>query len=149
MFWVIYAFMYAVIVLMTFVGYYSFYGARPPINDADGFINTTRRLETVEITYVRDFEVTKDFVGTVHREVIHLETGYRYEFPGFHREFTKGKYTRTRTLIGPGGMPSGRYVLKTYVVWKPLLSIKEHFREIPEISFKVCDRFELCDVKNN
>ena len=148
-FWFVYVMMYVFIGVLTVIGYNSIYELNSPLKDAEGFINTTRRNETIEVTYTRTFTVQRDFVGTVHREVVHEGSGYRYEFPGFHRSFKEGTYTRTRTLLMPAGVPEGRYVLKTYVIWKPSFSIREHFTEVPDISFKVCGKFEMCGVKDD
>lgn len=148
-FWILYAFMYLCLMLLTTVAFYTIYPSPSPIIFIDGSVNTTRRNETVEVTYIRKFEVKYNFVGTVHREMIHTATGYRYEIAGFHRSFTKGEYVRTRTLIMPAGSPSGLYELKTYVVWKPVFSLVEHITEIPDMRFKVCEKFVICGGETN
>jgi hypothetical protein len=130
--------------LLTVIGFQTFNSVSVPITEIDAKINTTRRQELVEVTYIRKFSIDKDFIGTVHREAIHLDSENRYEFPGFHRNFKTGEYVRTRTLMLPAGAPNGRYVLRTYVIWKPTFSLREHFTEIPDVSFKICDKYEIC-----
>jgi hypothetical protein len=114
---------YTGIILGVLFGWNTIVDQKAPIDAIDGSIVTVRNKETIDVTYTRTFRVHADFIGTVHREIIHKETGWRYEYPGFDRSFHKGEYTRTRALMLPASGPNGQYILKTYVIWRPKFSL--------------------------
>lgn len=135
------------IILLTLIGYYTVCDLHSPILDIVGKVSSHRNNETINIVYDRKFIIDSKFVGIIQREAVHVESGYRYEFPGFYREFKAGNYDNRISLLLPASAPSGHYELKTYVIWKPLLSVVDHFAQMPDIGFQVCDTKTICTIK--
>lgn len=139
LFWFSVILSYLFIAILTTILYQTFVNHPLPITNIENEIVTIRKGETVEVVMKRKFSIEKSAYAIVYREVINLDTKQSYEFPGNYKTFRKGDYDSVRSFMLPSSAPSGRYVFKTTVVWNPLLSLVDHYTDLPDISFKVCD----------
>lgn len=106
----------------------------PPFLGVESSIGTMIRTPcSVDIHYQRDYTVARHFVGKIQRSFIHQKTGLIVDVPSVSRIFTPGRYTAPRALSLPSAIADGEYILRTYVIWTPRMSIREHWWQFPDI----------------
>jgi len=137
-------FLYTALIVITLIISFTYFPISVPVVIEDSNAMVTVRKDTIEILYRRKYEVTREFSGEEHKRILYNPaTGVSYEFAGTPTEFPEGKYERTTVMLLPASSPRGRYIVKTYIVWRPWLALSRQTTELPESVIWICNDNKL------
>jgi hypothetical protein len=143
-FWFFYFMLYVLVALMAFVGYESFGPVRNPIVVKSASAIAVRKIETVEVSFIRSYKFLFDSEGTVYKWIEHKEFETKIDLPSSYRFQENGEVIRHFSHLLPSNIPNGRYILKTIYLYRPTFSLIERKIEYPDIEFSICGKFESC-----
>ena len=127
-----------VILFIGFVGYRTSSNQHPPIIDDQGYALAYRNVESTTVEYDRSFRVLKSFDGTVYRSIECDRNQRAYDVPPVTRQFTAGIHRTSRAFaVDYKYLPDSECVMRTWVEFQPLGSVRHHIYEVRPIPFKV------------